>query len=418
MINQSQNIKLKILILISGSIAAVRIPALVSNLAKNNFEVKCVLTKNAEKIVQPISLSILSRNNCILDDDQWVKGSSSPLHINLSEWADILIIAPLTATTLSKWATGNAEGLVASILIANQKPTIVAPAMNNNMWFNPAVQNNFKKIKAYSNVLTLKPDEGLLACDQFGIGKIPSNEHIIQALHFLIIQKKNYDFLDLSNKSFLITGGATTEKIDFARSITNNSSGEMGLCLAQIAQFRGAKVKYIHGPLNVNGDIGEGIEKLEIKNGNDLNIALKKDIENYDYLIMNAAVTDIKLKNNISSKIPKNELYSHFINNIELVPDILQEICNYKKNNQLFIGFCAFCGSLENLRPIIKNKLDKKNCDLIFANPIDLEGQGFGYSAQNEGWLFDKYKMEFHIKKTSKLDLANKLINKIISIDK
>ncbi len=115
-----------------------------------------------------------------------------------------------------------------------------------------------------------------MACDQFGIGKIPSNEHIILALQFLLIQEKKFNFLDLSKKSFLITGGATTEKIDFARSITNNSSGEMGLCLAQIAQFRGAKVKYIHGPLNVNGDTGEGIEKIEIKNGNDLNFAIKK----------------------------------------------------------------------------------------------------------------------------------------------
>jgi len=406
------------LILITGSIAAVRIPTLVSSLIKNNFEVKCALTKNAEKLVQPLSLSILSRNKCILDDDQWGNSSSSPLHINLSEWADIVIVAPLTATTLSKWATGNADSLVSSILIANHKPLIAAPAMNNNMWLNIAVQNNYKKIKSYPNVLTLQPYEGLLACDQFGIGKIASNEHIILALKFIIIQEKNFNFLDLSNKSFLITGGATTEKIDFARSITNNSSGVMGLCLAQIAQFRGATVKYIHGPLNVNSDIGEGIEKLEISTGNDLSIAIKNDIENYDYLIMNAAVTDIKLKNNISSKIPKNDLHNHFVNNIELVPDILQEICKYKKNNQLFIGFCAFSGSLENLRPIIKNKLYNKNCDLIFANPIDLEGQGFGYSAQNEGWLFDKKNMEFHIKKTSKLDLANKLIDKIISIDK
>ena len=391
---------------------------LVSSLAKNNFEVKCVLTKNAEKLVQPLSLSILSRNNCILDEDQWVERSSSPLHITLSEWADIVIIAPLTATTLSKWANGNADGLVSSILIANNKPLIIAPAMNNNMWFNTAVQNNFKKIKAYPNVLPLQPHEGLLACDQYGIGKIPSNEHIMLALRFLIIQEKNFNFVDLSKKSFLITGGATIEKIDFARSITNNSSGEMGLCLAQIAQFRGAKVKYIHGPLKVNGDIGEGIEKLEIKNGNDLNSAIRNEIENYDYLIMNAAVTDIRLKDDISYKLAKNELFNQFVENIELVPDILKNVCSYKKNNQLFIGFCAFSGSLENLRPIIKNKLKNKNCDLIFANPIDLDEQGFGSSAQNEGWLFDKNKMEFHIKKTSKLDLANKLINKIISINK
>ena len=418
MIDFSQQRKIKILLLITGSIAAIRIPSLVSNLAKNNFEVKCVLTKNAEKIVQPLSLSILSRNNCILDDDQWVNRSSSPLHINLSEWADILIIAPLTATTLSKWVTGNADGLVSSILIANHKPLIVAPAMNNNMWLNPAVQKNFEQIKTYSNVLPLRPNEGLLACDQYGIGKIPSNEQIMLALKIFLIQKKKVDFLDLSKKSFLITGGATTEKIDFARSFTNNSSGEMGLCLAQIAQFRGAKVKYIHGQLKVKDEIGEGIDKLEIKNSKELNLAIKNEIDNYDYLIMNAAVTDIKLKNNIYSKIPKNDLFKHFGNNIELVPDILKEVCKYKRNNQFFVGFCAFSGSLEDLRPIIKNKLDHKNCDLIFANPIDLEGQGFGYSAKNEGWLFDKGGMEFHIEKTSKLDLANKLINKIISINK
>ena len=418
MIDFSKQKKINILLLITGSIAAVRIPSLVSSLAKKNFEVKCVLTKNAEKLVQPLSLSILSRNNCILDEDQWDMRSSSPLHINLSEWADIIIVAPLTATTLSKWATGNADSLVSSILIANQKPLIVAPAMNNNMWFNSEVQNNFKKIKAYSNVLSLKPDEGLLACDQFGIGKIPSNHYIMLALHFLLIQEKNCNFLDLSNKSFLITGGATIERIDFARSITNNSSGAMGLCLAQIAQFRGAKVKYIHGPLNVNDDMGQGIEKLEITNGNDLHLAIKNEIANYDYFIMNAAVTDIKLKDNIASKVPKNGLYEHILNNIELVPDILKDVCKHKKNNQTFIGFCAYTNSLENLRPIIKKKLDNKNCDLIFANPIDLEGQGFGYSAQNEGWLFDKYETEFYIQKTTKLDLANQLINKIISIDK
>jgi len=410
--------KINILLLITGSIAAVRMPILVSSLAKNNFEVKCVLTKKAEKIIQPLSLSVLSRNDCILDDDQWVKRSSSPLHINLSEWADIIILAPLTATTLSKWATGNADGLVASILIANRKPLIVAPAMNSNMWFNNAVQNNFKEIKSYPNVLPLTPNEGLLACDQFGIGKIPSNEQIMLALHFLIIQEKNLNFLDLSNKSFLITGGATTEKIDFARTITNNSSGEMGLCLAQIAKFRGAKVKYIHGPLNVNNNFGEGIEKIEIKNANDLNLAVKNEINNYDYLIMNAAVTDIKLRDNLTSKIPKIELFNYISENLELVPDILKDVCKDKKDNQTFIGFCAFSGPLEKLRPIIMNKLNNKNCDLIFANPIDLEGQGFGYLAQNEGWLFDKDEVVFHIKKTSKLDLANQLINKIISIDK
>ena len=126
---ESNGMKVKVLLLITGSIAAVRIPLLVSQLVKENFDIKCVVSKNAEKLIQPISLSILSRNRCILDNDQWSYLQSRPLHIDLCDWADILIVAPMTATTLSKWVTGNSEGLISSILIANNKPIIVAPAM-------------------------------------------------------------------------------------------------------------------------------------------------------------------------------------------------------------------------------------------------------------------------------------------------
>ena len=409
--------KLRILILISGSIAAVRIPLLVSKLIKENYKVKCVVTKNAEKIIQPLSLSILSRNKCIIDADQWNYKKSKPLHIDLCEWADIVVIAPLTATTLSKWIYGNAEGLVSSILIANKKPIIVAPAMNTNMWQNQSVISNYKKLKTFKHTLSLEPLKGLLACDQFGTGKIPTNDLITLAIKFIFSQKiKNFN--DLKNKSFLITGGATIEKIDSARMITNNSSGAMSLLIAQIAKFRGARVTYIHGPLKLNSYITEGIECHEIQNGSELNKLIKKEIHNYDYFFMNAAVTDIKIKQDAIHKVPKNHLIDHLANNLELVPDILKDVSSLKRKNQLFIGFCAFCGTLENLREIIKQKFDIKGCDLIFANPIDITGQGFGEESENEGWLFDKKGLEYYIEKSSKLDLANKLINRIISIDK
>ena len=257
---KSQASKVKVLILITGSIAAVRIPLLVSQLVKDNYDIKCVVSENAEKLIQPVSLSILSRNNCILDRDQWSYLQTRPLHIDLCDWADILIIAPLTATTLSKWVTGNADGLISSILIANNKPIIVAPAMNTKMWLNRAVQNNYKFLQDYPNVLLLKPSEGILACDEIGIGKIPPNDLIQLALTFVQIQNRNECYGDLLNKEFLITGGCTSEKIDAARKITNNSSGTMGLMLAQAARFRGAKVKYIHGPLKNLLDITEGIK--------------------------------------------------------------------------------------------------------------------------------------------------------------
>ncbi len=416
--NKAKELKVKILILITGSIAAVRIPLLVSQLVKDNYDVRCVVSEKAEKLIQPVSLSILSRNACILDKDQWSYRQSRPLHIDLCNWADVLIMAPLTATTLSKWVTGNADGLISSILIANDKPIIVAPAMNSKMWNNQAVQKNYKYLQDYPNILLLKPSEGILACDEIGIGKIPPNDLIQLALKFILLQNKKPYYRDLLKKEFLITGGCTSEKIDAARQITNNSSGTMGLMLAQVARFRGANVKYIHGPIRNKLDITEGIISVEIENSSDLIEEIEKEISNCDYFIMNAAVADFKISGDTSQKIPKNKFNNFFNNSIEFVPDILRDISKAKKENQIFVGFCAFTGSIESARKTIKEKLMIKGCDLIFANPIDIEEQGFGHLAKNEGWLFDRRNMENHIEKTSKIELANNLINQIISTNK
>ena len=222
---------------------------------------------------------------------------------------------------------------------------------------------------------------------------------------------------DLLSKEFLITGGCTLEKIDAARNVTNKSSGTMGLLLAQVARFRGAEVKYIHVPLKIDKDITEGIKKFEIETSDELIKAIKKEINHSDYFFMNAAVSDFKISSNTSTKIPKNQIEKYLNNNLELVPDILKTVSKTKKNNQVFVGFCAFTGPIEKARKTIREKIRSKGCDFLFANPIDISGQGFGSSAQNEGWLFDEKEMEYHIEKTSKIDLANKLITQIISFD-
>ena len=415
---KSKELKIKVLVLITGSIAAVRIPLLVSQLVKDKYDVKCVISENAEKLIQPVSLSILSRNACILDKDQWSYFQPRPLHIDLCDWADVLIMAPLTATTLSKWVTGNAEGLISSILIANNKPIIVSPAMNSKMWLNQAVQKNYQCLQNYPNILLLKPSKGLLACDEIGVGKMAPNDLILLALKFIVIQNKKPFYRDLLKKEFLITGGCTSEKIDAARKISNNSSGTMGLMLSQVARFRGAKVKYIHGPLKNELNLTEGIQSVEIENSNDLIKVIEKDISKYDYLIMNAAVADFKISGDTSKKIPKSKIENFFNKNIEFVPDILRDISKTKRENQTFVGFCAFTGPIESARKNIKKKLMLKGCDLLFANPIDIEDQGFGPLSKNEGWLFDKRDLENHIKKTSKIELANKLINQIIASNK
>jgi len=415
---ENKESKIKLLILITGSIAAVRIPLLVSQLVKEKYEIKCVISENAEKLIKPLSLSILSRNSCILEKDQWSNHQSTPLHIDLCNWAEIMVIAPLTATTLSKWVTGNADGLIPSILLANTKPIIVAPAMNTKMWINRAVKKNYELLNNYSNVLSLQPNEGVLACDEVGIGKIPPNDLIQLAIEFSLTQNQNTFCKDLLHREFLITGGCTSEKIDAARNLTNKSSGTMGLLLAQVARFRGAEVKYIHGPLQINKDITNGIKRYEIETSIELMQIIKEEISNCDYFIMNAAVSDFKVSSCTSKKIQKDKFEEFLNNNLEQVPDILKEISKSKKHNQVFVGFCAFTGSIENAKKLIRKKLLAKGCDYLFANPIDIAGQGFGHSAKNEGWLFDANQMEHHIEKTSKIDLANKLINQIISFDK
>ena len=192
----------------------------------------------------------------------------------------------------------------------------------------------------------------------------------------------------------------------------------MGLLLSQVARFRGAEVKYIHGPLKIDKDLTDGIKRYEIENSFDLMRVVKNEISNCDYFFMNAAVSDFKITSDTSVKIPKSEINNHLNKNFELVPDILKTIGQSKKDNQVFVGFCAFTGSIEETRITIKKKIIQKGCDYLFANPIDLAGQGFGFLAQNEGWLFDTTNMEHYIKKTSKIDLANKLITQIISVNK
>ena len=194
------------------------------------------------------------------------------------------------------------------------------------------------------------------------------------------------------------------QKFDFLFSIY--------LCLLKyLEQIR---YYYLKNELNIT----EGIKTYEIENSTDLITRIEREISNCDYFIMNAAVADFKISGDTSRKIAKSKFEHFFNNNIEFVPDILRDISKVKKENQIFVGFCAFTGSIKSARKTIKEKIKHKGCDLIFANPIDIEDQGFGQLAKNEGWLFDKRDMENHIKKTSKIELANNLINQIISCNK
>ena len=419
MVEFNQSLKgRRILIGLTGSIAVVKIPALISQLIQTGAEVKCVITSSASQLISPLSISTLSRNKCYQDEDQWDKNQTKPLHIFLAEWADIIIVAPLTSSTLGRWVNGIGEGLLASILLASEKQVIAVPAMNTSMWDNNYVQNNWEKLKDNPKVLCLDTTKGLLACDRVGEGKMAEPELIKLAIESCLIQLDKYTFLkkDFKEKKVLITAGPTIEDLDVARFISNKSSGKMGVYLAQAIKHRGGKVKLIHGPLKISKSLIEGIHTIPVRNALDMQLHIKNHQESSDIIIMAAAISDFR-KKGLPDSTKKNK--KNFLKSIEdffeLVPDLLTELSARKTNNQLIMGFAAITGSDEDLKQKGEEKRIQKNCDLLFANPINRSGQGFEEEI-NGGVLVGPKKMAKSFKVTSKIALAHQLLDEIKAI--
>ena len=407
----------RVLIGITGSIAAIKTPILISSLIKAGAEVRCVLTPSASKLVSPISISTISRNRCYLDKDQWNPIEARPLHISLAEWAEILVIAPLTASSLSKWIHGSGEGLLASILLASERPVIVSAAMNSGMWGNIGVKENWTKLQSQPNVICLEPSKGLLACDRFGEGKMVEPEIIQLAIasSLVSLQQKGEVPNDLTNKRILITAGPTIEQIDAARSLSNRSSGKMGLLLAHVAKFRGAKVDLIHGPLNIPESFYGGLETHPVRSSQEMEDKIKCLQPLMNIIAMASAVADIKRKDGANpTKIEKKDLIASSFNDWEYVPDLLKQIVERRTKDQIVLGFSALTGTDEEIRTKAKAKKDEKRCDYLFANPVDRDGQGFEEDF-NGGWLLGPQGSIKSIAVQSKLAIAHQLLNEIIA---
>ncbi len=408
----------RLLVAVTGSIAAVKTPLLVSKLIKAGAEVKCVITPSAAKLISPISLGCLSRNKCYQESDQWSQKEPRPLHISLADWADLIIVAPLSATTLGKWSQGIAEGLLASILIAFEKPIIAAAAMNTGMWSNNAVQKNWQFIKSYPNVIGLSPASGLLACDRTGEGRMITNSLIEIAIESAFIQMNSQGIIkkDWKGLKLLATSGPTEENLDAARLLTNRSSGKMGVLLAQAAKLRGAEVDLIHGPLRLPEGWLEGLNTYEIKSASEMQSELSKLQHDADAIAMAAAVGDLRHQGKLQTeKLKKDELVETIKKNLVKVPDLLAEIASKKPDRQVILGFSALTGEDLNIQQLGEAKRSSKNCDLLFANPIDRSDQGFEVDT-NGGWLIGKKGMVTAMPVTTKLELAHKLLDALINI--
>jgi len=398
-----------VLVLISGSIAAVKLPQVVSALAARGAQVRCALTPSAARLVSPVALASLSRHPCALDDDQWSHQAARPLHIELAEWADLVLLAPLSATTLGRWVHGLADGLVASTLLACEAPVLVAPAMNTAMWEAAPVRRNWQALQAFEQVVPIAPGHGLLACDRRGEGRMAEPERLLLALDSLALHGWRRDW---AGRRLLVSTGPTREFLDPARCLTNPSTGRMGVLLAQAALQRGAAVDLVHGPLSVDPALLEGLQCHPVVTAAEMERELADLQPGADAIAMAAAVADHRRLEARTDKLPKEDLHAALDGGWEPVPDLLMGLVARRPAGQRILGFAAHSG---DVLPQARAKFARKGCDLLFANPIDRPAAGFG-SPFNHGWLLGPEERIEAIAPAPKLAVAHRLLDALAGL--
>lgn len=381
-----------ILIGITGGIAAYKICELIRMFKRQNANVRVVCTPNALNFVTKLTLRNLSQNE--VGVEEFDIPDFKPEHISYADEADIMIIAPATANTISKIASGICDNLLTSITCAFKKPVIVAPAMNCNMWESPAIQENLKKL-ASRGYKILEPESGFLACGYEGKGRLCSLEKIYDEAASILTTKTK-------GKKYVITAGGTIEDIDPVRYISNYSSGKMGLALADETYHCGNDVTLI-----TTVDITRPYKIIKVKSAIEMQEAVNAEFETADFIIMAAAVADYRVKNKSDQKIKKT---NDDTLTLELVknPDILKELCN-KKTHQTVVGFCA---ESENLLTNAKEKIQKKGCDYLIANDISRKDIGFS-SDYNEVTILDKNGGMIKLERASKSEIARGILKVI-----
>ena len=388
----------KILLIICGGISAYKSLELIRLFKKNGARVKTILTKNAKEFVTPLSVSSLSQEK-VYDDIFSAENEAEMDHISLSRWADAVLVAPITANTISKVASGNAEDLASTVLLASNKQIFLAPAMNVRMWEHPSTKENTLKLKSFGYKI-IGPEIGDMACGEYGEGKMTEPNEIVNTL------KNYFSNLDKNKKlKALVTAGPTNEYIDPVRFITNKSSGKQGYEIAKCLRDNGFDTTLISGKTSIKPL--DGVNFVSVETAEEM---FKESLNNLptDVAIFSAAVSDFKVKNYKSTKIKKNEEF-----NLELEKniDILNHISNHNSlRPKITIGFAA---ETNNVSINAKKKLNEKNCDWVIANDVSDQTIGFG-SDFNKISIFYKDKPEENFEKMSKSLVAEEIVKRII----
>jgi phosphopantothenoylcysteine decarboxylase/phosphopantothenate--cysteine ligase len=390
----------KILLGITGSIAAYKSIYLVRLLIKAGAEVKVILTPSSKDFVTPLTLSTLSQQPVLIDmfDEQsWAN------HVLLGRWADVMLIAPLSCNTLAKMANGQCDNLLLAVYLSATCPVIVAPAMDEDMWHHPATKENLKKIGSFGNKI-IPVEKGELASGLYGDGRMAEPEQIIQFI------TQNF-FLNkaLAGKKALVTAGPTYEAIDPVRFIGNHSSGKMGIALAKELFRRGANVTLVMGPASTEFS-ANGIHLVRVNSADDMYIACHKAFGKSDITIMSAAVADYTPVAKAEQKIKKKE--GHLNIQLTKTKDILKSLGEKKKPGQVLVGFAL---ETTDEKKHARQKLAEKNADMIILNSLNVPGAGFGHDTNKVTIFRPKGKeIEFDIK--SKDEVAKDIVDTIIRL--
>jgi len=390
-----------ILLGVTGGIAAYKIATLASMLKKQKANVKVIMTENATQFITPMTFETLTANKVYTDTfDRNFEFKVD--HIELGKWADVFLIAPASADVIGKLANGIADDMLTTTALAMRCPIVVSPAMNTAMYENKIVKHNMMKLRTYGMEVIL-PASGYLACGDTGAGKMPEPEVLLE-----YIKKALYIEKDLAGKKVCVSAGPTREAIDPVRYISNNSTGKMGVEIAKMAAYRGAKVTLVIGPSDEF--VPDFINRVDIKSAEDMYDEIMKISDSQDIIIKAAAVADYTPAKYSNEKIKKkdNEL------SIELsrTKDILKELGERKKENSKKQFLCGFSMETENMEENSKKKLKSKNVDMIVANNVKVEGAGFGTDT-NVVTIYTKDK-EIILDKLSKLEVAKKIFDEIV----
>lgn len=390
-----------ILLGVTGGIAAYKIANLASMLKKQGANVKVIMTENACQFITPMTFETLTAQKVYTDTfDRNFEFKVD--HIELGKWADVFLIAPATANIIGKLANGIADDMLTTTALAMRCPILVSPAMNTAMFENKVVKHNIMKLRTYGMDIIM-PASGHLACGDTGAGKMPEPEMLLEYIKRGVYKKK-----DLVGKKVCVSAGPTREAIDPVRYISNNSTGKMGVEIAKMAAYRGAKVSLILGPSNVF--VPDFINRIDIKSAEDMYDEIMKISDSQDIIIKAAAVADYTPANYSDEKIKKKD--GDLSIELSRTKDILKELGERKENNPKKQFICGFSMETENMEENSKNKLAKKNADMIVANNVKVDGAGFGTDT-NVVTIFTKDN-EIRLDKLSKTEVAEKIFDEIV----